>query len=43
VTGPQRHVRDFDPTDFMHRHIATGEHCFACTAGCGSSCGGALA
>ena len=23
--------------------IATGEHCFGCTAGCGSSCGGALA
>jgi radical SAM/Cys-rich protein len=23
--------------------IATGAHCFACTAGCGSSCGGALA
>jgi radical SAM/Cys-rich protein len=23
--------------------IATGEHCFACTAGAGSSCGGALA
>jgi len=23
--------------------IQTGEHCFACTAGCGSSCTGALA
>jgi radical SAM/Cys-rich protein len=22
--------------------IATGEHCLGCTAGCGSSCGGAL-
>jgi len=22
--------------------IQTGEHCFACTAGCGSSCTGAL-
>jgi radical SAM/Cys-rich protein len=22
--------------------IATGDHCFGCTAGCGSSCGGAL-
>lgn len=28
---------------FTQRRIATGEHCFACTAGCGSSCGGALA
>jgi radical SAM/Cys-rich protein len=25
------------------RGIETGEHCFACTAGCGSSCTGALA
>ncbi len=24
------------------RRIATGEHCFGCTAGCGSSCGGAI-
>jgi hypothetical protein len=23
--------------------IATGSHCYACTAGAGSSCGGALA
>jgi radical SAM/Cys-rich protein len=25
------------------RHIRTADHCFACTAGAGSSCGGALA
>ena len=25
------------------RPIVTGSHCFGCTAGCGSSCGGALA
>ncbi|MFA9479710.1 arsenosugar biosynthesis radical SAM (seleno)protein ArsS [Phycisphaerales bacterium AB-hyl4] len=43
MTGTLRHVRDFEPTRFMQRRIATGEHCFACTAGCGSSCGGALA
>jgi hypothetical protein len=24
------------------RRIATGSHCFGCTAGAGSSCGGAL-
>jgi radical SAM/Cys-rich protein len=36
------HVRDFDPTMWRHRRIATGEHCFGCTAGSGSSCGGAL-
>lgn len=37
-----RHVRDFDPVNIRGRRITTGEHCFACTAGCGSSCGGAL-
>lgn len=40
--GPRRHISDFDPMDFLARRIITGEHCFACTAGCGSSCGGAL-
>ncbi len=36
------HIRDFDPR--LHtRRIVTGEHCFGCTAGHGSSCGGALA
>lgn len=42
ATAPGRHVRDFHPVTFRARRIATGEHCFACTAGCGSSCGGAL-
>lgn len=35
-------VVDFDPEEFRTRRVATGEHCFACTAGCGSSCGGAI-
>ncbi|MDZ4783281.1 MAG: arsenosugar biosynthesis radical SAM protein ArsS [Planctomycetia bacterium] len=40
--GPQSHIRDFERDSFLSRRIATGEHCFACTAGCGSSCGGSL-
>ncbi|MBI1370004.1 MAG: radical SAM/Cys-rich domain protein [Planctomycetes bacterium] len=32
----------FDPAAFARRRIVTGDHCFGCTAGCGSSCGGAL-
>jgi radical SAM/Cys-rich protein len=36
-------ITNFDPGAFRHRRIATGEHCFACTAGSGSSCCGALA
>lgn len=33
---------DVDPAKVENRPIATGEHCFGCTAGAGSSCGGAL-
>ncbi len=36
------HIREFDPDSWLNRRIVTGEHCFGCTAGCGSSCGGAL-
>jgi radical SAM/Cys-rich protein len=32
-----------NPQRLAQRAIVTGKHCFACTAGCGSSCGGALA
>ncbi len=41
--GQSLHIRDFNPTTLLARHIQTGTHCFGCTAGCGSSCGGALA
>lgn len=40
--GAPTHIRDFDPSALAHRRIATGEHCFGCTAGHGSSCQGAL-
>ena len=33
---------DIDPQNIEDRAILTGEHCFGCTAGAGSSCGGAL-
>ncbi len=33
---------DIEPAALEGRAIRTGEHCFGCTAGCGSSCGGAL-
>jgi len=38
-----RHVRDFDREAFLRRRIRTGRHCFGCTAGAGSSCGGEIA
>lgn len=34
---------DVDLNQVAGRAIATGRHCFGCTAGAGSSCGGALA
>jgi radical SAM/Cys-rich protein len=33
---------DLDPAVVENRQILTGNHCFGCTAGAGSSCGGAL-
>jgi radical SAM/Cys-rich protein len=36
------HLWDLDPAQVEDRDILTGDHCFGCTAGAGSSCGGAL-
>ena len=33
---------DVDPDSLEGRDIMTGDHCFGCTAGAGSSCGGAI-
>jgi len=33
---------DIDPEKVENREIMTGNHCFGCTAGVGSSCGGAI-
>jgi radical SAM/Cys-rich protein len=40
--GP-RTVFDFDLEALTAREVALGPHCFGCTAGAGSSCGGATA
>ncbi len=40
--GGTLHIRDFDPERWAARKILTGRHCFGCTAGAGSSCGGCL-
>jgi radical SAM/Cys-rich protein len=39
--SPQ-HVRDFDAALLYERRIATRDHCYGCTAGPGSSCGGSI-
>jgi radical SAM/Cys-rich protein len=33
---------DVDPEKIKDRDVATGDHCFGCAAGAGSSCGGAI-
>ena len=43
ASGEKLKVWDIDPTTFEQIPIRTGNHCFGCTAGSGSSCGGALA
>jgi len=35
-------LENFDVDKFLNRTILTGNHCFACTAGSGSSCTGSL-
>lgn len=40
--GMPRHIRDFDPAQLHQRRIVTRNHCYGCTAGSGSSCGGAV-
>jgi len=41
--GAPTHITRFNPGALRGRRIVTGEHCLGCTAGSGSSCGGALA
>lgn len=41
--GTPQHIRDFDASAFALRRIVTGNHCYGCTAGSGSSCGGSIA
>lgn len=43
VSDRRRHIRDLIAALTLDgKPIATGEHCYGCTAGQGSSCGGAL-
>lgn len=40
--GGARYLWDIEPSALEAKPVATGTHCFGCTAGAGSSCGGAL-
>lgn len=41
--GAPENIVDFDFFKLASRRIVTGTHCYGCTAGAGSSCGGTLA
>lgn len=41
-SGVPGDVDRLDTAALVHRRVVTGPHCFGCTAGAGSSCGGAL-
>jgi radical SAM/Cys-rich protein len=41
-TKPFQHIKNFNLQTFLEREIAVANHCFGCTAGAGSSCGGEI-
>ncbi|HAA15141.1 MAG TPA: radical SAM protein [Cytophagales bacterium] len=43
VEGGVKHVKDFDLSTLEGRDIILNQHCYGCTAGAGSSCGGQTA
>ena len=42
-SGMPKLIGEFDLKLLMKRRISTGDHCYGCTAGTGSSCGGTVA
>ena len=42
-TPKSQHISDWDQGALTNRSIVVNQHCFGCTAGAGSSCGGATA
>jgi radical SAM/Cys-rich protein len=40
--GAPENIAEFDLQKLASRRIVTGDHCYGCTAGAGSSCGGTL-
>ncbi|MEO6940861.1 MAG: arsenosugar biosynthesis radical SAM (seleno)protein ArsS [Candidatus Kapaibacterium sp.] len=41
VTSKGKHISEFNLPSLQARQIVTAQHCYGCTAGAGSSCGGA--
>ncbi len=43
VNCNSKHISNYNSDDLNKREIIIGQHCYGCTAGSGSSCGGAVA
>jgi len=43
IATPVQHIDDFNLTALQERGIVLNQHCYGCTAGAGSSCGGEIA
>lgn len=43
VAASAQHISHFDLEALMQRQIVVNQHCYGCTAGAGSSCGGEIA
>jgi radical SAM/Cys-rich protein len=43
VNCSTKHIMDYNERTLLNRDIIIGQHCYGCTAGAGSSCGGAVA
>jgi len=42
VAAKGQHINDFDLEELANRNIVLNQHCYGCTAGAGSSCGGEI-
>ncbi len=42
VSNKKKHITQFSLDELNQREIVIGQHCYGCTAGSGSSCGGAV-
>jgi radical SAM/Cys-rich protein len=42
VSSQSKHISEFNVDELNNRKISTGQHCYGCTAGAGSSCGGSV-
>ena len=43
IASPANHISSFNMESLSNREIVVNQHCYGCTAGAGSSCGGELA